>query len=740
MEVKQQKSLKNLLVANASKKQFILNEAEFQNHYEVLQKNTFDEEEKLSFQSEFFYPIKRKKDNQILVLTKDISLRKNLIQENSNAIQILLKYAPTKDQIIYTDSSLYFSIIGDTAVMSNNYTDEEAKKLFKDLFTDASRKKASDIHITWESEKVAVKFRIDGRLKKQQTKISHSLGMAFKNILVNKAGESEYEENEIAGSITEIIDGTKQEYRVSIGPTHYGYIIVIRLESVIDDHSSLEKWGYSPKAISMIRELYEYHHGIVLVTGATGSGKSTLLYTTIIEKRNKKSDEPEILTVEDPVEIPINGVNQVQVNTKGDSKNHMTFVRAIKMFLRQDPDMLVIGEIRDQAVAMQAITAAKTGHLTFSTLHTNDVKSTMTRLNELGVDNANIEDGLKGVISQRLLNSLCTNCKKKVEKDGRIFYERNKEGCSMCKNSALKGYAGRVPAVEIAILNNKPENYKKENFDEYYDLEENIIWLLEEGIIDEEEAGRYINIENNSDLSKRKEFLSIWGRATKEGSKSNNIFPVFQYIYDSMDYILAQEAYIRIKNKNGTLMSPLQVFTLTKKSDMYLNLSMFILDRIIEDVKRTGHVTFVNINEDNILSKDFEKEVLNKLNSSGVKDKIILEFKFSKEFYNFIKFCNDNNILVSLDSFDGNMTDLVFIQRKKLKINYMKTTQELIEGFAHNEKWVDDYLLLLDKQNTKIVINYIETNALYKNMSKKFKDKVFGYMGFGLHKPEKRKN
>lgn len=587
----EKKSLRELLVASATNKHFIEDESDFLKKYEVLQKNIFDENEHLIFQNNFFYPIRRKSDNQIMVLTKNTELRKELIQGKSHAIKTLLKYAPTKENIIYADTSLYFSLVGETAVMSNAYTDEEAKDLFKDLFTDASRKKASDVHISWEAEKITVKFRIDGKLKRQPIKISHALGLALKNILVNKTGESEYEENEIAGSMTEIVDGIKQEYRVSIGPTHYGYIIVVRLESMIDENTSLDKWGYSPKAKRIIRELYKKHDGMVLVTGATGSGKSTLLYTVIIEKRNTAKDEPEILTVEDPVEIPIEGINQVQVNTKGDDENHMTFVRAIKMFLRQDPDMIIVGEIRDKEVAMQALTAAKTGHLAMSTLHTNDVKSTITRLNELGIDNANIEDGLSGIVSQRLLNSLCNKCKIRIEKEGRVFYERNKNGCSACKKSPIKGYNGRVPAVELAKLNNKSENYKKENFEEYYSLEENIIWLLEEGIIDEEEAERFIRISENSDLSKRKEFLSIWGKATKEKAFSDNIYPVFQDIFSELDYKLGQEAYMRVRNLKGEMVSPFQIIELTKSADLYLNLSMFILDRIIENVQKTDFLT-----------------------------------------------------------------------------------------------------------------------------------------------------
>jgi len=727
---------KNLLLKKTEKVPALTSESFFNEIYEVLPKEQFNDADVFIFSQHHFFPVKRKEDGQILLIVKDENLRRDLSQlEDKTPLKTLLKYAPKKESLILLETSLYFSLADNTSVMSKTYSEENAKNLFQDLFTDAGRKKASDIHISWEVDGIAVKFRLDGKLKRQPTRISLEVGQALKNILVNKAGESEFEENEIAGAITEIIDGVKQEYRVSIGPTHYGYVIVIRLESLIDDNSNLEDWGYSPRAIEMIRHLYGAHHGIVLVTGATGSGKSTMLYTIMIEKKRAiKNEEPEILTVEDPVEIPINGINQIQVNHKGDSKNHMTFTRAIKMFLRQDPDLIVVGEIRDADVAMQAVTAAKTGHLTMSTLHTNDVKSTMTRLNELGIDNANIEDGLKGVISQRLLNTLCS-CKIKIERNGVEYYERNPDGCPICMNAPTRGYNGRVPAVEIAELNNGPENYKQENFEDYYSLEENILYLLDEGTIDEAEAKKYIRMDRNSDMAKRKELLSIWSQVTRQKESSKDIFPIFQNILDARSYPMGQEAYLRVRNGNGVILNPSQFLLLTKDAQLYQSVSMFILDRIIEHVKKTETRTFVNIDKDNIKSKGFNETILRKLNEAGVKDKIILEFEFHKDFKDFMSFCNKNEILISLDSFEGNMEDIIFMKRNNLRSDFVKTTRNMIEGLAHNEDWLDDYIDLLSKQGFQIIINYIETLEIYNEMVRRFKEKCFGFMGFGIHRP-----
>ena len=169
----------------------------------------------------------------------------------------------------------------------------------------------------------------------------------------------------------------------------------------------------------------EINHSF-FIFGDNGSGKSTLLYTSAVERLYKDTIKiPQILTVEDPVEMVVDGMNQVQVNTKGEKENWITFISAIKMFLRQNPDMIIVGEIRNNEVAMQAITAAKTGHLTASTLHTNNVKSTFPRLRELGVDNANIEDGVRGIISQSLIQKLCSHCKEEEIINGERYFKRS---------------------------------------------------------------------------------------------------------------------------------------------------------------------------------------------------------------------------------------------------------------------------------------------------------------------------
>lgn len=710
----------------------------FYNTFDLLSKNSFEYGDIDFFNSASFYPIINKITSEISVLSINKNIRKeSSLMQDKTQLKVLSKYAKNLSAINYCNSQLYFEIINQSSVIDKEYSDDEAKTFFQDLLTDASRKNSSDIHISWKSDSVEIKYRMDGKLVKQPKKITKELGQALRNIFVNKSGESEYEENEVAGHIAEIVDGVKKEYRLSIGPTVHGYIIVIRMESHVSKDTTLETWGYSPRATSLIRHLFSGHHGIVLVTGATGSGKSTLLYTCIIEKVYENPVyTPEILTVEDPVEIIVDGVNQVQVNTKGDQKNWITFSSAIKMFLRQDPDMIVVGEIRDYEVAIQAVTAAKTGHLTASTLHTNDVKSTFGRLRELGIDNANIEDGIRGVISQKLLNRLCQHCKVKYERDGAIFFKRNNEGCPECEGSSVKGCKGRVPIVEIAELNNNPENYRIENFVDYYSLEENVIYLIQEGLIDEEEGSRYIHLGLHSDLAKRQYILDIWGKATKHDSKENHIFPIFQPIIDDKDYIIGFESFMRMKNDSGDLIVPKYFLDLVKEMNMYSQFSMFILDQLIEAAKKMEKKIFWNIDVDNIQSDDFLESVLNKLKNHDVLDKIVLEFSFDKKFKNFITNCNKEGIKISLDHFDGNMTDIIFIEQNGLKFDYVKTTKSFVDGIHTNEKWLDHYLDLVISNDGAIIVNFIETDAMLKEVLLKYKKIVIGYQGYGVNRPD----
>ena len=253
------------------------------------------------------------------------------------------------------------------------------------------------------------------------------------------------------GRITIFVDRREFDVRVSILPTVYGEKTVMRLTSKDGLTKPKSGLGLDEDEIKVFDGILSNPHGIILVTGPTGSGKSTTLYTSLSEL-NK--EDVNIITVEDPVEANINGINQVQVNNKAD----MTFAAALRSILRQDPDIIMIGEIRDGETAQIAVQAAITGHLVVSTLHTNSAASTITRLEDMGIEPYVVGDAVVGVIAQRLVRRLCPTCKQPrlIEDDERqvlgvpadeedvIIYEP--AGCPLCNDT---GYAGRIGVYEM---------------------------------------------------------------------------------------------------------------------------------------------------------------------------------------------------------------------------------------------------------------------------------------------------
>ena len=704
--------------------------------FDLYSINDIKDEDLFIFKAHDFFPIVNRETRAVSILTPNKTLRKDLGRlADKTALKLLLRY---KNSIYTTTYTIFTSMVGDKSMIDREYTDNEAKEFFTDLLSDADIKNASDIHITWLSEGVRIKYRIDGKIILQPKTISKELGSALRNIFVSKSGESEYQENEVAGKITELINGERKEYRVSVGKTVMGYVIVIRSESVMTNSSTLEKWGYSPGAIKLIRRVFQAHHGIVLVTGETGSGKTTLLYTCIIEKLNENPKyAPEILTVEDPVEIEVEGANQVQVNTKGNEVNWITFSKAIKMFLRQDPDMIVVGEIRDFDVAMNAITAAKTGHLTASTLHTNDVKSTFSRLGELGIDKSNIEDGVKAIISQKLINKLCHHCKLEVKRGDQTFFDRNPSGCAACAASSVRGCLGRVPVIEAAELSGEIDCHLPENFLSYYSLEDNLLYLLDEGIIDLEEVRRYIDYNGEESLQARKNISDIWHKSVSHNGNESLIFPIYQPVIDSKDFVVGYESYMRITDTTGDILLPSQFMPLIKKMNMYNKFSMFVLKQIIRDAKHSNKIFFWNIDSDDINDQNFKENLLELLTKEDLKDRIIIEFEFKKEFRSFIEFCNDNKIKLSFHNFSGNIEDIIFIERFNLRSDFIKTNQIFTDGVREEEDWIMDYLSIISHTDSEIVVNYIETRAILNEVAKKFKGKIQGFQGFGVGRPKK---
>lgn len=323
--------------------------------------------------------------------------------------------------------------------------------LVKQIIEGGVRQRASDIHIEALENSVRVRYRIDGALKQVMSYDLSILAGITARIKIMGGMDIAEKRKPQDGRITIMVDRREFDVRVSILPTVFGEKTVMRLTSKDGLTKPKSALGFDAEQEKVFDNILSNPHGIILVTGPTGSGKSTTLYTSLSELN---TEDVNIITVEDPVEANINGINQVQVNNKAD----MTFAAALRSILRQDPDIIMIGEIRDGETAGIAVQAAITGHLVVSTLHTNSAASTITRLIDMGIESYIAGDAVVGVIAQRLVRRLCTTCKQPrlVEDDERvqlgvpadeedvIIYEP--QGCPLCNDT---GYSGRIGVYEM---------------------------------------------------------------------------------------------------------------------------------------------------------------------------------------------------------------------------------------------------------------------------------------------------
>ncbi|BAI81649.1 general secretory pathway protein E (plasmid) [Deferribacter desulfuricans SSM1] len=323
---------------------------------------------------------------------------------------------------------------------------------------------ASDIHFEPSKDRVSIRFRVDGSLVKY-TEWTISTYSQIARILFLEAQLSYDKDTEIQDAkimYTEDTTGKTHDIRFSSVPTPYGPTIVLRLYSSNGtDVLNLKDLGFLQYELDKIVKLINNPYGIIFVTGATGSGKSTTLYSILTDLGRDISKK--ILSIEDPIEVDIPTIQQVEY----DPHFKVTFATAIKAFLRQDPDIIMVGEIRDLDTAKEAVTAAITGHLVFSTLHTNTAIDAIMRLRSLGLENWQISSSLLGVIGQRLVKKLCPNCKLRVSKEEYIrnfntkhinikqiellrdidyVFTHSLEGCSYCRNT---GYVSRTVVAEV---------------------------------------------------------------------------------------------------------------------------------------------------------------------------------------------------------------------------------------------------------------------------------------------------
>ena len=296
----------------------------------------------------------------------------------------------------------------DTEVLLDNEDDAPIIKLINAMLGEAIKEGASDIHIETFENQLVVRFRVDGVLReilKPNRKMSSMLVSRIKVMAKLDIAEKRVPQD---GRISLKIAGRAVDVRVSTMPSSHGERVVLRLLDKNNARLNLEDLGMTAANRDIFSQLIRKPHGIILVTGPTGSGKSTTLYAGLTEINSKDRN---ILTVEDPIEFDLQGIGQTQVNTRVD----MTFARGLRAILRQDPDVVMIGEIRDLETAQIAVQASLTGHLVLSTLHTNTAAGAITRLEDMGIEPFLLSSSLLAVLSQRLVRTLCHDCKQPHE-------------------------------------------------------------------------------------------------------------------------------------------------------------------------------------------------------------------------------------------------------------------------------------------------------------------------------------
>jgi general secretion pathway protein E len=355
------------------------------------------------------------------------------------------------------DLSSIAEAIPDNADLLEQEDDAPIIKLINSLLAEAIKLSASDIHIETYESRLVVRFRVDGILKEivsprralapllvSRIKVMAKLDIAEKRIPQD-------------GRITVRVGGKEVDVRVSTIPASNGERVVMRLLDKQAGRRDFSRLGMSDSALENMSKLVEHPHGILLVTGPTGSGKSTTLYACL-DRLNDSSRN--ILTVEDPIEYDIEGIGQTQVNVKAD----MTFAKGLRAILRQDPDVVMVGEIRDYETADISVQASLTGHLVLSTIHTNTAIGAITRLANMGVQPYLLSNSLNGLVSQRLVRVLCESCREPYNPDSyeREFLNLKRKssapaiykatGCEDCGN---EGYRGRMGIYEVVLVDDE---------------------------------------------------------------------------------------------------------------------------------------------------------------------------------------------------------------------------------------------------------------------------------------------
>ncbi len=354
----------------------------------------------------------------------------------------------------------FFSIAEDLGSSSEDLLESEDDapiiRLINAMLSEAIKEGASDVHVECYEKELVIRFRVDGILKeimRQPRQMGPLLISRIKVMAKLDIAEKRVPQD---GRITLRIGGRAVDVRVSTLPSSHGERVVLRLLDKNAVHLELADLGMTEDNREKIQSIIRKPHGIILVTGPTGSGKSTTLYAALSNVDTKALN---VMTVEDPIEYDLEGVGQTQVNAKVD----MTFARGLRAILRQDPDVVMVGEIRDTETAEIAVQASLTGHLVLSTLHTNTAVGAITRLRDMGIEPFLLSSTLLGVLAQRLVRTLCPECKERYKASNKekevvgitgtedVFLYRP-VGCKACNNT---GYKGRTGIHELLLVNNE---------------------------------------------------------------------------------------------------------------------------------------------------------------------------------------------------------------------------------------------------------------------------------------------
>ena len=427
-----------------------------------------------------------------------------------------------------------------------NFTTTPIVDIVNDIIIDSVVRNASDIHFDPAEKYLKIRIRIDGELRDYaiiDNRYKRNLTTRVKLLAGMNITESRLPQD---GAIKSVIEGKDLDLRVSALPTSFGEKIVIRILDYSMSLQGIEHLGFTEENYKIIMEMLNSPNGIILITGATGSGKSTTVYS-MLQKLNK--EESNIITVEDPVEMSIEGLNQVQVN----SEIGLDFATVLRSILRQDPNIILIGEIRDTETAKIAVRASITGHLVLSTLHTNNSLTTIERLIDMDVERYLLSSSLKGIISQTLAKKLCPSCriqrpandtekilfKKTLGVDIETIYEAGR--CDNCHN----GYTGRIALQEVLMINDEIREAINKNIDReelrHLIYKKGVKTLFQDGLIkvmegitDLKEVFRLVDYDDYDDVSEEIVEQNI-GIKPIENNNNDNVNDNDNIVYNSLE-------------------------------------------------------------------------------------------------------------------------------------------------------------------------------------------------------------